>query len=272
MASAKAQEAAYFSFDAGSAHVFMTDSRSLRDTTTGVIIGETQLDEIKAWLLRQNASNPREFKIIASTPGVSHNEPDQTANWHCRCPDCTPMTELNKQRCPNELDRLLDFITQSQIQGVLFISGDTHKPGVFELAPGIIEFSASPIHGIGPSPFPTRPDRVLYDQTDLLEAFSVFEVEGSSLSIKIYGGGYRVVALTAAWVDVLLLVMWATALFILRKQPKQDRVPWLLRDNRFIAASLVVMVGVLMICGYYYFPVFVDPDFNQPRFKYEYRL
>jgi hypothetical protein len=270
---AVAEKAAYYSFDAGAAHVFMTDSRSLRDQEKGVVIGAAQLAALQQWLLEQQRSHPKEWKIIASTPGVSRNEPDPTASWNCRCPRCEPLSDANRAQCPDELDQgILQFVEDNNITGVMFVSGDTHKPGVYELRPGVIEFSASPIHGIGTGVFPQGQDKVLFDETSLLEVWSIIEIEGGKLSVKIYGGGYHPLGLLSAWVVGTALAMYVGAVLVLRGAPEEDKIPHILRDRLVAAVLTALLLTIICICLFNVLPVFVDKDFEAPVYQFEHEL
>ena len=272
-ASAVAENAAYYSFDAGAAHVFMTDSRSMRDQDKGVVIGATQLAALQQWLLEQQRAHPKEWKIIASTSGVSRNDPDLTSSWNCRCPRCEPLSDTNRAQCPDELDQgILQFVEDHNITGVMFVSGDTHKPGVYELRPGVIEFSASPIHGIGPEVFPQGQDKVLFDETSLLEVWSIIEIEGGKLSVKIYGGGYHPLGLLSAWVLGTALAMYVGAVLVLRGAPEEDKIPHILRDRRVAAVITALLLVLICLCLYNVLPVFVDRDFKAPVYEFQHEL
>lgn len=147
----------------------MLDTRQNRDEERGIILGEWQLDDLKAWLLSVNASNPLGFKFLVTPVGMSRNNQAPNGNWNCGCPKCVPAKEAQGAYCPDERNRIFEFIKENNIKGVVVLSGDTHTPAVFELAQGemstegILEFSASPLHGTSDVFFGGGPDPILYE-------------------------------------------------------------------------------------------------------------
>ena len=138
----------YYSFRAGGgACIFVPDTRGHRTPTS--ILGATQLAQLHAWLLLSNATCP--FKIVASPVPVTPNYRSQEG-WGSY-PD---------------LQTILAFAKDRSITGLVFLSGDSHMLGVYELAPGVLEVTASPIAAQA-VPFLTirnTPARVVWEQGD----------------------------------------------------------------------------------------------------------
>jgi hypothetical protein len=120
---------AHFAIDAGPACVFVMDTRGFRENKS--VLGAGQMEQVKSWLVRSKGICP--FKILASpvpvTPNYSHEE-----GWGGS----------------NDLDELMAFTDDNAIDGIVFISGDSHMQGVYEVAPGILEITASPASAQGP--------------------------------------------------------------------------------------------------------------------------
>ncbi|GMH75513.1 hypothetical protein TrRE_jg7397 [Triparma retinervis] len=148
----------HFAIDAGPACVFVMDTRGFRreksETEEKLVLGEGQMEQVKSWLVRSHSFCP--FKILASpvpvTPNYSHEE-----GWGGS----------------NDLGKILQFADNSSIDGIVFISGDSHMQGVYELAPGVIEVSASPASAQG-VPFQTigmeekfDKGQVVWEQTEM---------------------------------------------------------------------------------------------------------
>ncbi|GMI18759.1 hypothetical protein TrLO_g14381 [Triparma laevis f. longispina] len=141
---------AHFAMDAGPACVFVMDTRGFRDVEGKSVLGEGQMTQVKSWLLRSKDVCP--FKILASpvpvTPNYSHLE-----GWGGS----------------DDLAAILTFTEEEGIDGVVFISGDSHMQGVYEIAPGILEISSSPASAQGP-PFQTisgDKGQVVWEQTEI---------------------------------------------------------------------------------------------------------
>ena len=139
---------AHFVIDAGPACIFVMDTRGFREDQS--ILGKNQTKQVKSWLVRSKDVCP--FKILASpvpvTPNYSHEE-----GWGGK----------------NDLDEILRFTDDNSIDGIIFISGDSHMQGVYEIAPGILEITASPASAQGP-PFQTisgDESQVVWEQTTI---------------------------------------------------------------------------------------------------------
>jgi alkaline phosphatase D len=121
----------YYTFSAGSGDFFVLDTRQFRspsdeaDGPSHTMLGVTQLQDLKTWLL----ASPAPYKFLATSSPMA---------LHTKSVDCW----FGYKR---ERDELLDHIVANNITGVTFLSGDRHWAGIFELRPGIFEFSVSPI-------------------------------------------------------------------------------------------------------------------------------
>lgn len=137
----------YYTITAGPGSFFMLDTRTFRssnDTTTATILGSQQLADLKTWLTTTTST----FKFIVSTVTVSQNDYGWGSAFAVERTD------------------LLDFIKTSNINGVTFLSGDAHHFAVYELSPGIYEFTVSPIDAYGSRSIPaSEPDTVLVSKT-----------------------------------------------------------------------------------------------------------
>ena len=150
-------EPTYYAFAAGGACIFVADTRGHR--TKDSILGPTQTAELYSWLLRSSrarngSSNECTFKIIASPVPVTPNYDNRGEGWR----DYADLVEL--LAFGNEHNGTLD--------GLLFISGDAHMQGVYELAPGLLEISSSPISTSG-VPFLTisgKQAQIVWEQSD----------------------------------------------------------------------------------------------------------
>ena len=89
------------------------------------MLGIAQLADLKAWLSASTAS----WKFIAFSVPFS---------LHSKDGDCWYGFQYERAH-------ILDYIQQNNITGVMFLSGDRHWAGVFELREGIFELSVSPI-------------------------------------------------------------------------------------------------------------------------------
>ena len=120
---------AHFAMDAGPACIFVMDTRGFREGKS--VLGGGQMAQVKSWLLRSKGVCP--FKILASpvpvTPNYSHVE-----GWGGS----------------DDLAQILTFTDENAINGTVFISGDSHMQGVYEIAPGVLEISSSPTSAQGP--------------------------------------------------------------------------------------------------------------------------
>ena len=145
----------YFSFAAGDSCFFVLDTRTQqeenftppagwrdagdtqRESLPGKL-GVTQLTRLQEALLAADSSGQCAFKVLMSPVPVTPNYSYGREGWGGH----------------GDLGHLLAFIKVHDIQGVVFISGDAHVLGVYELAAGVVEISASPYSASNP-PFNT---------------------------------------------------------------------------------------------------------------------
>lgn len=122
----------YFNFTVGQGSFFVLDTRSFRSQpllSTSSMLGTTQRNDLLQWL----STDTSVFKFIVSTVTWTRNFPREDS-W---------------SGFPIERATILSHITTNNITGVTLLSGDDHTLGVYELLPGIYEFSASPVDGFG---------------------------------------------------------------------------------------------------------------------------
>jgi hypothetical protein len=138
----------HFNMSWGQTSLFFLDTRGHR--TPGKIVDDIQLQDLFSWLLWTNATGVV-FKFILSPVGV-------TASFYGEITDS--WGAYTAQR-----NQVLDFITQNNMSGVVFLSGDSHFAYSVELGgvgSGVFEFSASPISAFdytlgGFAPYPADP-------------------------------------------------------------------------------------------------------------------
>jgi sarcosine oxidase delta subunit len=109
----------YYSFDHGSAHFFVLDTRTERDHATGRLIHKDQMSALTTWLKKHR----RELKfVVTSVPFVAELKPTDTSDgkrderqdkW------CGP--RFRRQR-----DELIEFLLAEQIEQLVFLAGDMH--------------------------------------------------------------------------------------------------------------------------------------------------
>ena len=94
----------------GPAEIFLPDSRYYKHLHGPEILGEAQLN----WLLSSLRASDAPVKIIASPTQVLPEHPVRN-EWDCF-----------RRDAPGELEAILSFIEDNNIQGVVFLSGDLH--------------------------------------------------------------------------------------------------------------------------------------------------
>lgn len=186
---------------------FVLDTRFHRDNELGIMIGDAQLTALLDWLADTQAAR-QSFKFIASSVGWSRNHPSPDANWNCRCPACEPLTSANAASCPDERQVVMDFIAANNITNVVLISGDSHKPGVFQIAPGVVEVSASPIFALSPEAWGSDEDATLFERGGTSTAFAFYEVRNDGLTVEIYAGGSSIGGMLGAITVYALNTLW----------------------------------------------------------------
>eukprot|EP00808_Paulinella_micropora_P016549 g23655.t1 len=260
--SASADRTGYqYSLQAGPCDIFVLDTRYHRNEAKGVLIGSDQLAQVKNWLLGVNASRVTPtFKFIVSPSGITLNNPSTSGNWNCRCPKCAELTTANAASCPNERDNLLDFIEAQNIRGVIFVTGDVHHPGVFQLRPTILEVGASPMDALSTGVWKNQKDKTLFEKSGMDSVFAHYKVEGNTLTISIYGAGIPLqnqivliilAVLTGFWIFVMLV-------HCLMAEPL-TKPHW----SALITASLLIATCVAIIFNALPKDVFDNPIYMQ---------
>lgn len=103
-----------------------------------------------------------------------------------------------------EREALLDWITDAGITGAVFLSGDLHQVGMFELRPGMVEITASPLDASGQvmNHASGEVERTVFSQHGYNQAFAMLTIPADSdngdlatpqLRVEIYQGGSTVV-------------------------------------------------------------------------------
>ena len=142
-------QASYYTFPIGDADFFMLDNWSFREETGNEgVLGKKQ----KAWLLRQLENSSATFKVIASSvPWSAGDNPEGDGSFN--------------------FDRreIFDFVTENEIEGVILLSGGSHRSEAWRINRGdsyaIYEFSSG--HLSYPLPDPLAPDALLgYNKTN----------------------------------------------------------------------------------------------------------
>ena len=144
----------FFSFEAGAACIFVLDGRGHREITDSkrLMLGEKQMSEVLAWL-KASTSNRCKFQIMASPNPITPNYLHGEEGW----------------RTFDDLQIIAKFIADNNVTGAFFMSGDSHQQGVYEVAPGLLEITSSPISA-GGVPFRTIDGKIspiVWEQSDL---------------------------------------------------------------------------------------------------------
>lgn len=147
----------YYAFSYGNVGFFVTDGRSYRspnantDNASKVMLGATQIADLKSWLLSNNAAYKLKFICV---PGPAHGYANNTVsdNWGGVDDGFQVPTGANGYR--TERNDLLNYISTNNISGVVFLSGDQHWAGSFKFTAGTegrsyYEFMSSPINRSG---------------------------------------------------------------------------------------------------------------------------
>ena len=169
-----------YTFETHQGDFFILDTRSSRGTrqTSLSMLGSKQTAALHSFLLTSTAS----FKFIASPQPVSKNVP--------------PHGKKKKEAWSghaSERDALLDFIESNNVTGVIFLSGDLHQVGVYELRPdsGVFEITASPFDASGQlfNHAGGKGDRTLYESWSYNVAYAKVVVGGGVVNVSLYQGG-----------------------------------------------------------------------------------
>lgn len=122
----------------GPAEIFLPDSRYYKHLEGPQILGKAQLN----WLLSSLRSSDAPMKIIASPTQVLPEHPVRNG-WDCF-----------RRDAPGELEAILSFIEENDIQGVVFLSGDLHMANLIhvggrargdKIGPEFWELTSSPL-------------------------------------------------------------------------------------------------------------------------------
>eukprot|EP01043_Picozoa_sp_COSAG02_P032363 COSAG02_NODE_2158_length_9635_cov_32.352139_9_plen_654_part_00 len=231
----------YYSFQAGPhATFFVLDTRSYRQRDTNRtsakiaskcqratdpsttssedthedMLGKHQGAAVREWL-RESQDAGIAFKFLSSPQPWSRNAPPH--GKHCSEGWSAHFVER---------DALLDWIVAAGITGTVFLSGDLHQCGVFELRPGIIEVTASPFDASGQitNHAAGTLDRTIFSQHRYNQAFALITLPVSNaeepgeqaghrqLKLEIFQGGTTMVyefleATSIVALGLLLLVV-----------------------------------------------------------------
>ena len=129
---------------------FVFDAHYHLDQNKAELIGAKQMESFKTWLLEKK--DRAVFKLLVSP-----------AAWTLNLSGGTTWRNFEQER-----NQVLDFIEEHDIQGCIFVSGDAHVVGVFELRKGMIEISASPFAASSPpfNTFGNNEDKTLFMQPE----------------------------------------------------------------------------------------------------------
>lgn len=179
----------YFKFSRGDIDFFMLDNRYHRspnrapDDGTKTMLGAAQL----AWLKREVLASRAKLKFIASGSEWEKNgHPD---SW----------TSFARER-----DEIFGFLREHDVPGVIFLSGDRHFTGAYQIEGRFIEVTSGPL-GSPTTNGVNKPDMFL----NLVEGTmcSVFDVDTTAaeprVTLEVYrGGGGRIHERTFTWAEI----------------------------------------------------------------------
>jgi alkaline phosphatase D len=156
-------------YDAGDMEFFVMDTRSYRsanfapDGPDKTMLGAEQKQALKDWFLNSDAI----FKLVISSVMVNDY------SGHTVYGESWPAfaTERNE---------ILDFITDNDVSGVLFFSGDEHTGRVVDMAPwDLYEFAPNPLGTKIGSPI-ENPDSQVKFQSNFVRLFGLFTADTST--------------------------------------------------------------------------------------------
>ncbi len=149
----------YFKFVHGDIEFFMLDDRYYRfpnkapNDDSKTMLGERQLD----WLKRGLRDSEAAIKFVASgSEWQTHGHLD---SW----------TSFDRER-----QEIWDFIRDNDIQGVIFLSGDRHFTGAYQIQDRFIEVTSGPL---GSRNFPTENLPEMFINYGSGKMYSVFDVD-----------------------------------------------------------------------------------------------
>ena len=156
-----------------------TDSHTGSETHTregrgGTMLGKHQGAAVRRWL-QESQENGVPFKFLSSPQPWSRNAPPH--GEHCSEGWSGHLAER---------DALLDWIADAKITGTVFLSGDLHQCGVFELRPGMFEVTASPFDASGQITDHAAGtlERTIFSQHHYNQAFALISVVGTLLRLQ----------------------------------------------------------------------------------------
>jgi alkaline phosphatase D len=165
----------YFRFAWGDADFLMLDSRYYRTPNPApedgkkTMLGERQL----AWLKRELAASKASLRFVAcGSEFQTHSQPDCWSSF---------LRERNE---------ILDFIRERGIEGVIFLSGDRHFTGAYQILGRFLEVTSGPIGSRNAVP-KEQPEMFLRFVEGKL--YTVFEVDTAgprpSATLEVYRAG-----------------------------------------------------------------------------------
>lgn len=179
----------YFKFSRGEIDFFMLDNRYHRspnrapDDGTKTMLGAAQL----AWLKRELLASRAKVKFIAS--GSEWEPNGHLDSW----------TSFARER-----DEIFAFLREHDLPGLIFLSGDRHFTGAYQIGGRFIEVTSGPL-GSRTTNGINKPDMFL----NLVEGTmcSVFEIDTTSaepiVKLEVYRGGFGLIhARTFAWDEI----------------------------------------------------------------------
>lgn len=159
-------------FEWADVEFFLLDNRFYRspekmpNSPDKVMFGERQM----RWLMESLRSSDAAFKIIVGG--------NQMLN------QLSPVESF--KQFPAEQRRLLDFIREARVEGVLFLSGDRHYTELIRLKDAqtypLYDFTSSPLTAGNADPYPVEennPDRVSGTLVKGIKSFGTIEVAGT---------------------------------------------------------------------------------------------
>lgn len=230
----------HFSFVAGPADFFVLDTRYSRDEDKQILLGESQMQAVKDWL--RDSSSKVSFKIIVSSVVVTRNCKKKDEGWNV---------------APQEREELLGFIEKNANTRVVFISGDSHMQGIFQLAPGVFEISASPLdafdtHGV----WGDSPDALVYEGAgNHSSGFAIYRLESDKITVEFFAAGVPLNTQVAAVVVIFLLLN-----LVLQTNRAASDASFML---------LVVAVGIIVAYTIRLDDLSGDKSFHAPVFTFE---
>jgi alkaline phosphatase D len=163
----------YYSFLRGDVEFFMLDTRYYRspddDLEDGqkTMLGSKQL----AWFKKELKKSKARIKIIATS--VEINGAKKSDSW---------FSYLRERKS------IMDFIANHKIEGVIFISGDSHYTASFQMKEGFLEFTSGPL---GSKPSKLHKNSYLLEGFDQGHYYSILDIDTASIapqvSWEVYG-------------------------------------------------------------------------------------